>query len=326
MNNALEDFCKKKGICEPFALTPIRSGRNSAVYCIDSSPKKIILKHYFRHESDPRNRLAAEFNFLKFLKKFKIEVVAKPIAFDEEKQLALYSYLEGSRPLLIKDSFINQAAKFALTLNELSHLSKPFEVTKIGWAADACPDFARHINSVENRLMQFENQLPQDLTPVHSDLKNWLINNLYPKWAKVRDKVLKSNLAFSKQSLTLSPSDYGFHNTIEFQDKLQFIDFEYAGWDSTIKLVCDFICQPELPIDDDHARRFVTLIADGSHDPNLIQQVSELLPVHRIKWCCILLNEFKHIDQLRRTHAGSKSIDLLNYQLNKSKLYFKKYL
>ena len=32
----------------------------------------------------------------------------------------------------------------------------------------------------------------------------------------------------------LSPSDFGFHNIISKNQKLYFIDFEYAGWDDQI--------------------------------------------------------------------------------------------
>ena len=40
-------------------------------------------------------------------------------------------------------------------------------------------------------------------------------------------------------------SDFGFHNVINKNNKLFFIDFEYAGLDDPIKLICDFYCQPD---------------------------------------------------------------------------------
>ena len=43
----------------------------------------------------------------------------------------------------------------------------------------------------------------------------------------------------------MSPSDFGFHNVIKKDDFLYFIDFEYAGLDDPVKLICDFYCQPD---------------------------------------------------------------------------------
>ena len=43
----------------------------------------------------------------------------------------------------------------------------------------------------------------------------------------------------------MSPSDFGFHNVIKKKKKLFFFDFEYAGMDDPVKLISDFICQPD---------------------------------------------------------------------------------
>ena len=46
----------------------------------------------------------------------------------------------------------------------------------------------------------------------------------------------------------ISPSDLGFHNAIYNNDKLFFHDFEYAGIDSSWKLIADTLCQPSFDL------------------------------------------------------------------------------
>jgi hypothetical protein len=92
------------------------------------------------------------------------------------------------------------------------------------------------------------------------------------------------------------------------------------------KLICDFICQPELPISNSQATKFLTKIAKETNDPSLIDQVNTLLPLHRMKWCCILLNVFRSVDHQRRIHSGVSSSGILNEQLNKAKYYFDTHL
>ena len=92
------------------------------------------------------------------------------------------------------------------------------------------------------------------------------------------------------------------------------------------KLACDFICQPELPISKLQAKKFTDQLAIQTYNKNLVSQVKILLPMHRIKWCCILVNVFRGIDLQRRAHSGSLVKNILNVQLNKAKTYFEVHL
>ena len=70
-----------------------------------------------------------------------------------------------------------------------------------------------------------------------------LKDTLEKKYSK---KKLKKKL--SKNEIIVSPSDFGFHNIIKIKKKLFFIDFEYGGLDDPIKLLCDFLCNPDYKI------------------------------------------------------------------------------
>ena len=51
-----------------------------------------------------------------------------------------------------------------------------------------------------------------------------------------------------------------------------------------------------------------------------------MLPVYRIKWCCILLNDFLDVDSKRRDFANGISEDLKARQLEKAKSYLNAHL
>ena len=156
---------------------------------------------------------------------------------------------------------------------------------------------------------------------------------LLPLWLSLKERVLHEveddELAdnLPTECRVLSPSDFGFHNALEHEGRLFFVDFEYAGWDDPAKLICDFICQPELPISENHAQQFIEELVGHLPNPDaIIQRVERLLPVHRLKWCCILLNEFRTEDRQRRLHAGVESNGLLVGQLGKATQYFATHL
>ena len=126
--------------------------------------------------------------------------------------------------------------------------------------------------------------------------------------------------------LIISPSDFGFHNMIE-KKKCFFIDFEYSGIDDLAKLICDFICQPDLQLNQKNIDYFLKNLKIGQRNlKKIILKSKILLNIHRIKWCCVILNDFLPQYKNRQFQAGFYNKSLLNKQLNKSILYFNKYL
>ena len=123
----------------------------------------------------------------------------------------------------------------------------------------------------------------------------------------------------------ISPSDFGFHNTLFDKEILYFLDFEYAGWDDPAKLICDFVCHPEMPVKDEHSQILKNSLLTWLEEAEKAIERSEILmPLYRLKWCCIMLNEFTPDGQDRRNHASSK-FDYSN-QLQKSKDYYEKFI
>ena len=100
----------------------------------------------------------------------------------------------------------------------------------------------------------------------------------------------------------VSPSDFGFHNSLLGEDgRLRFFDFEYAGWDDPAKMAADFFCQPRIPAPDSEFPRIGARLAElFPQDAEVAERARSLWPVYRMKWICIMLNEFLPAGKTRR--------------------------
>ena len=58
----------------------------------------------------------------------------------------------------------------------------------------------------------------------------------------------------------LSPSDFGFHNILQSEGRLNFLDFEYAGRDDLAKLLSDFRLCPEIKVKKKYSEIFVKIL------------------------------------------------------------------
>jgi hypothetical protein len=131
-----------------------------------------------------------------------------------------------------------------------------------------------------------------------------------PRWEQIKYTVcqeaekrdLDLDATLLDNDIRLSPSDFGFHNALADKDgKLYFMDFEYAGWDDPAKMVCDLFCQPEIPLPRWCYSYIVENVVKDLGDPDMQRQrIEMLLPVYKIKWCCIILNEFLPRGRSRR--------------------------
>ena len=320
----LETFCGRHGVSSPFETEPIRAGRNSEVSRLSNADGQWILKHYYQHGSDKRDRLGTEFGFLTFLKNAGVPGVSQPLAMDRGSHRALYSFLPGKRPAAITSAHIIQAANFIGNVNRVRTLA---DAVSMPAAADACFSWKEHLDLVETRIGRLSAVRPK--SGLELEAYEFIEQQLLPFWSRLKNKlsqeISSSQLAESlpSGSRIISPSDFGFHNTLEVEGNLSFVDFEYAGWDDPVKLICDFICQPELQVSPSQGRQFMEELLPSLPQTTAVQhRVESLLPVHRLKWCCILLNEFKVEDWQRRLHAGLAPGGLLADQLRKAKLYF----
>ena len=87
----------QEGFSEDFSLNLLKGGKNNRVYKVNSSKTggmKVVLKEYFKHPADPRDRCTTEFSFLSFAYGRGINCIPKPLQFNPELGLALYEYIK----------------------------------------------------------------------------------------------------------------------------------------------------------------------------------------------------------------------------------------
>ncbi len=309
-------------------IIPLHGGGNNRVFKIVCADHSYVLKAYAPHGPKKRNRLRAEYDFLMLAWKNGVTNVPKPVVCDERNNLALYGYIKDRNPVMhgVGRVETEAAVKFLNRMNTEQVRQAAIE-SSLGKASEACLTLNAHYDSVSRRIERLKALQPND--SVDSKAKAFVESTLIPEWEKkkqgLRGLTAGDNIRLRDQQI-ISPSDFGFHNAIiTRQGQIYFIDFEYAGWDCPLKLVCDFFCQPEVPVPMgflDYFTERVSEMVDTDHD--IFDKVRLMMPLYRIKWCCIILNDFLPGDRQRRSYALSNKDRRVN-QLKKASKYAKTY-
>jgi hypothetical protein len=282
----------------PYTYRNLASGGNNKLKVIETATSKVVLKQYFRHENDPRDRFATEYSLLRFMWNNRLRCIPKPLASDAENGLAIYSYIEGRAPKVgeVDDNAIGQAIDFFRALNSLRKIRGAHSLLA---ASEACFSEADHLELVDQRVSA--------LTTLKGVVGDFVMSELLPKWELVKNEDVFSDEILAVDKRCLSPSDFGFHNSIlDDNGRYYFLDFEYSGWDDPAKTVCDFIYQPISPVPVAYFERFASAVAESVGDTDCPARSRRLMPVYTIKWCCILLGRFLPVGMARRAFAGGK--------------------
>lgn len=300
--DAARELLKSLGIAG--TATPLPGGANNRVYRVTDSTCPVLLKAYFRHPADSRDRLGTEFAFSNFAWQRGIRNLPQPLAKDNQYALGIYEFIPGSQPSKATDKNVSQALAFFQALNQ--YKTHP-DAEQLPNGSEASFSIAAHLGMVGRRVQRL---LDAKIVP---EAANLVQEKLLPTWQHILMGIYRSNLNLDEElpqeHRCISPSDFGFHNAIQRDDgSLVFIDFEYAGWDDPAKLVGDFFSQPQVPIPMEYYDQVVEAVA-----PALRPRIDLLLPVYRLKWCCILLNDFLPTSQARRAYAnktGGEAVQL----------------
>ena len=288
-------------------ITKIAGGLNSNIQLVEINNSKFIIKKYPALDI-VWSRLDTEFNFLKLMSEAEIRNVPKAIKKMADFNVGIYSYIEGE-PILEATDF-NVAASAAFII-EINNKMKRFS-RKIGSASDYYSDYAGLVASVERRIISLKKYIHPDNQAYNQTVKE--IDLIFQKTAKQDISFCKEcQNDILKAGEVISPSDFGFHNMLQSGGNLKFLDFEYAGTDNVLKLLCDFYCQPRIPISGEQFKAFVnTLNENLVHVDELYNSAMKLLPLFRLKWVCIILN------QINKSEQG---IHLQNKQIEKARAY-----
>ncbi|MSU78302.1 MAG: aminoglycoside phosphotransferase family protein [Gemmataceae bacterium] len=300
------------GFDGPFALVPVQGGANSKTFRVDleGNGQRLFFKEYFRHPHDSRDRLGTEYAFASFAYAQGLRTLARPYAMDREHGCALYAYIDGHKLTsnqITVDS-IRQCVGFLRSLN--AHKATP-QAAALPIASEACFMLEDHWECLHRRVRRLETIQPGN--DLDQEALAFVIERLAPTAAahlqsarfRARAIGLDISVLLGDSDRCLSPSDFGFHNALQTADgSLNFLDFEYAGWDDPAKTVCDFFCQPACPVPLDFWNAFAGEVAQTTSNPALsMHRFALLLPTYRLKWCCIMLNDFLPAGAGRRQFA-----------------------
>ncbi len=305
-------------------VEPLAGGGNNRIFKIVTAGGNYALKYYFRHKDDKRDRLESEYMFTSFVWNHGIRCLAEPIARDQASSVGIYRFIEGRKyfPGDIGDKEMGQALNFIREIN--MHKS---DAAYLPYAAEACFSIEDHLKLVDYRINRLKAIEVEDDTD--NEALRFVNSELANRWFTIRESIL-SNAALKGTSLTerilpedliLSPSDFGFHNAILGDDEnIRFIDFEYAGWDDPAKAVGDFFSQVAVPVPMAYFDKFVDAILGSiKSSEQTLFRIKLLLPLYRIKWCCIVLNHFLRVDRERKIFAVKDAMKKKHEQLDKAK-------
>lgn len=309
-----------------YTIEPIATGGNNRVFRVATSSERFVAKWYYHDARDRRDRLRAEFSFLEHVWCLGLRSVAQPLACDRDAHLALYEYIDGRHvtPEDLDEARVVEAARFFAALNQAHSRSR---ACALPVASEACFSVAEHLRMVDARLERFAG-VPVE-SPIDREASRF-VEALRRRWWDERERIVSRSPnpeeRLPNRWRCLSPSDFGFHNTrLRPDGRLCFFDFEYAGWDDPAKAFGDFLAHPGVPVPRAHAEQFLAEAAAPFERPEaLIAHARLLEPVFRVKWCCIILNEFlpEGADRRRFANPGSDPQTRKQRQLDKVRRLF----
>lgn len=290
-----------------FRVEPLAIGGNNRVFFVRCGAERLVAKWYWHDPADSRDRLAAEFAFLEHAWRIGLRCVPRPVVRDSATHLALYEYVEGAKVGLAGPDAaqVREATDFFSRLNSAHSRAAAGALPS---ASEACFSTSAHLAMVDTRigrLALIEPGSPADREAIE------FASELASRWAGAKAAILASlpdpDRVLVPQERCLSPSDFGFHNALRRPDgHMCFIDFEYAGWDDPAKAVGDFFAHPGSPVSRTHYEAFLAAATAPFPDPEAMAARARILdPVFRVKWCCIILNEFLPAEAKRRRFADA---------------------
>jgi Ser/Thr protein kinase RdoA (MazF antagonist) len=302
------------------SVSPLAGGANNKVYRAETASGPVVLKLYFTHPQDKRDRYVSETYFLRHIRDAKVENAPRLLAWSDADKACLMSMLPGrpAEPADVGESAVDQAMRFFEALNaEPPHLNLPD-------GSEACFSINQHLGTVSKRLENLK--FIADETELHHQARRLVETEILPAWVDTETGLAKAiagagldpSTELPRNLRCVSPSDFGFHNAmIDDANRFSFIDFEYAGLDDAAKMVGDFFNQVSRPVPVSlftEVRSRVLGVCKG--DPDLGSRIDLLLPVYAFKWIAIVLGIFQPVGGSRRAFAG---VGRLEGQLEKAR-------
>ena len=205
------------------------------------------------------------------------------------------SRVDGEKPETINNDVLVQTSRF---IEEINQKIKDDDYT-YHWNAKDClrnkKIFEQGVRSrvtrgiailekIETSSMNEQNSTAHHMS---KEIKNYLLN----------EQINMEKIDVREEDIIISPSDIGIHNMLRSKSGIiKFIDFEYSGLDDIAKLACDMILQPNSVLSREKTELWIEELENRELNTSegWLKRVRILLPILRIKWITIMLNNLKN--------------------------------
>jgi hypothetical protein len=293
----------------------LEGGRNGRVSLVGGA----VLKRYPR---DGRPRCPTEWQALRWCDEHRPGRVPAALAHDFASGFAIMEYVEGTRPNADASSLVAMSA-FACNLYGLRDKS-----AGLPQASAACFSLREIEAQLAARLSDLA--LSPSRGEVRCAMHDFLRDDLAPATAD-NVKRCPDFGTLPDEFRMPSPSDVGLHNAVLTDaGQLCFLDFEYFGLDDPAKLLADVTLHPGMELTPAQSAAFrepLLAVCEKAGDVRIRQRYAGFLPLWRLAWCCILLNDFRRREHSPRCFsescAGEGENLVLARQLAKAERMFK---
>lgn len=310
------------------SLTRIGGGRNSQVYRVDlAGARCVVLKRYFRHNRDNRDRRLTESVALRFLHEQGMTCVPRLLVSDAARQASVLEFLEGVPvvPAQASRADLECLATFLVLLHRLTGVAAASSLPVASEAVFTLTELLETITLRLNRLRHVERK-----TPIQRELDRFLTEDFEPTLEEVSAWATEQlgrhgcgSELLPIAARTLSPSDFGFHNALRRADGgLVFVDFEYFGWDDPAKTMSDFLLHPGMALSVEQRGWFLQrLLAGLGRSHALVPRLRVACVLYGLKWVMILLNEFvpEHLSRRLFADPSLRADEVQRLQLGKAR-------
>ena len=200
---------------------------------------------------------------------------------------------------------------------------------KFQLASESCKTLESHTFNINQRVLGLSNNIEEKFF-LAKEIVNFIDFKIIPLWNKIKIFNIKNSSHINgKIKLFLSPSDFGFHNIIKNnKSKLFFIDFEYSGMDDLVKLSNDFFFSSGNMLKKNQYEKFLDYIEKKLEVDDFFRQRIQIFEFsYRLKWLCIMLNQYTKNGLLKNEFIGieiskenhKKKFDLIKLLFNSLK-------
>ena len=271
-----------------------QTGGNSYIYLLKLDGEEIVLKAYKGDEARKtlsRERELSSYRFLNANDFTRLPKLYEEIVVSDG---ILLEYVNGQTPT--QSSQVNREI-----LNSMVQLASICESnSSFKDAVDACFSTQNIITQIQSRIINSRN-----LRTTKPDRLEEILTSLEKR----------KPIIFANRTHTYSMSDIGVHNMIQSQKELKFLDLEFFGKDSAVKMILDYLLHPKNSMS--REIRSQTLEFAETQFGIDLDLVISVTPFFAAKWATIVSRRLNAITQEGDRH---KPLQDFNNYLDLAKL------